>query len=147
MTAESIEQDFRRRLSGQVRLEAEGVDRFRVFTPFHFEDGDHLAIVLRKDGPRWLLSDEGHTHMRLGSGVDEQDAREGTRQKIVSGALPTFQVEERHGELVLEVTDARYGDALHAFVQALLRVSGVLNQARDRMKSTADGVVPGQRTS
>ncbi len=127
MTAESIEQDFRRRLSGQVRLEAEGVDRFRVFTPFHFEDGDHLAIVLRKDGPRWLLSDEGHTHMRLGSGVDEKDAREGMRQKIVSGGLSTFQVEERHGELVLDVPDARCGDALHAFVQALLRVSGVSN--------------------
>ena len=43
MTVESIEQDFRDKVSAQIRLAAEGVDRFRVFTPFLFDDGDHLA--------------------------------------------------------------------------------------------------------
>lgn len=61
MTAESIEQDFRDKVSAKIRLAAEGVDRFRVLTPFLFDDGDHLAIVLRREGPRWVLSDEAHT--------------------------------------------------------------------------------------
>ena len=49
MTAESVERSFHDKVSAQVRLVAEGVDRFRVFTPFLFDDGDHLAIVLRKE--------------------------------------------------------------------------------------------------
>lgn len=52
MALETIEQDFRQKVSAKVDLVAEGVDRFRVFTPFLFEDGDHLSIVLKKEGAR-----------------------------------------------------------------------------------------------
>ena len=62
---ESIEQDFHRKVSRKIRLSREGADRFRVFTPFLFDDGDHLAIVLKRQGARWVLSDEAHTCMRL----------------------------------------------------------------------------------
>ena len=52
MTVESIERDFRDKVSAQIRLATEGVDRFRVMTPFLFDDGDHLAIVLKREGSR-----------------------------------------------------------------------------------------------
>ena len=102
MTVESVEQDFRDKVSAQIRLAAEGVDRFRVLTPFLFDDGDHLAIVLRKDGPRWVLSDEAHTYMHLTYDVDEKDLHKGTRQKIISNALSMFRIQDRDGELVLD---------------------------------------------
>ena len=47
MSIKTIERDFHQKVSAKVRLAAEGMERFRVFTPFLFEDGDHLAIVLK----------------------------------------------------------------------------------------------------
>ena len=124
MTPESMEQDFRRKVSAKIRLSAEGVDRFHVFTPFPLNDGDHPTIVLRREGVRWVLSDEGNTYMRLGCGVAELD-RDG-RRKTVSKALSTFQIEDRKSELLVDVPDGRCGDALNRFVQALLLIAGGL---------------------
>ena len=54
MSVESIERDFREKVSEQIRLAAEGLGRFRVLTPILFDDGDHLAIVLRRDSTGWV---------------------------------------------------------------------------------------------
>ena len=136
MTVESIEQDFRDKVSAQIRLAAEGVDRFRVFTPFLFDDGDHLAIVLRKESMGWVLSDEAHTYMHLTYDIDEKDLHKGTRQKIISNALSVFGIEDREGELVIDVRGSRFGDALYSFVQGLLRITDVSYLSRERVKST-----------
>ena len=61
----AIEKDFQSKVSEKVCLAAEGLDRYRVLTPFRFDDGDHLAIVLKRDGDEWILSDEAHTYMHL----------------------------------------------------------------------------------
>ena len=90
MNKTKVEQEFHERVSAKVRLTAEGIDRFRVFTPFLFDDGDHLVIVLRKEGSRWVLSDEAHTYMHLTYDIDEKDLHSGTRQKIIANALSTF---------------------------------------------------------
>ena len=136
MYIETIERDFREKVSSKIRLGPEGMERFRVFTPFLFEDGDHLGIVLKKEGPRWVLSDEAHTYMHLTYDIDEKDLYSGTRQKIISNALSTFQIEDHDGELVLEVPDGRYGDALYSFMQALLKISDVSYLSRERVQST-----------
>lgn len=136
MSMETIARDFHEKVSAKVRLTAEGIDRFRVFTPFLFEDGDHLSIVLKKEGARWMLSDEAHTYMHLTCDIDERDLHSGTRQKIVANALSTFRVEERDGELTLDVPDERYGDALYSFVQALLKIADVTYLSRERALST-----------
>ena len=73
MPIEAIEQDFHRKVSQKIRLSGEGIGRFRVFTPFLFDDGDHLAIVLKKEGTRWVLSDEAHTYMHLTYDIEEKD--------------------------------------------------------------------------
>ena len=135
MATETIVQDFHDKVSSKVRLEAEGVGRFRVFTPFLFEDGDHLAIVLKKEGSKWVLTDEAHTYMHLTYDVDEKDLNKGTRQKIISNALSTFQIEDRDGELILQVPDGRYGDALYSFVQGLLKISDVTCLSREQAES------------
>ncbi len=136
MSIETMERDFQEKVSTKVRLAAEGMERFRVFTPFLFDDGDHLAIVLKKEGARWVLSDEAHTYMHLTYDIDEKDLHSGTRQKIISNALSTFRIEDRDGELVLDVPDERYGDALFSFVQALLKISDVSYLSRERVRST-----------
>lgn len=135
-STEAIERNLREKVAVQIRLASEGAECFRVFTPFQFEDGDHLSIVLRKDGARWRLSDEAHTLMRMTYDIEERDLRSGTRQKLISNALSVFQVEERDGELTLDVQDENYGDALYSFVQALLRISDVSYLSRERTRST-----------
>ena len=136
MSIETIEQDFHRKVSQKIRLSGEGIDRYRVFTPFLFDDGDHLAIVLKKDGMRWVLSDEAHTYMHLTYGIEEKDLHRGPRQKIISNALSTFGIEDQEGELVLEVPEERYGDALFSFVQGLLKITDVSFLSRERVRST-----------
>lgn len=136
MTAETIERDFREKVSAKIHLASEGMDRYRVFTPFLFDDGDHLAIVLRREQSRWLLSDEGHTYMHLTYDLDEKELQRGTRQKIISNALSTFSVEDRGGELLFWIQDDRYGDALYSFAQALLKITDVSYLTRERVRST-----------
>lgn len=136
MSINTIEQDFLEKVSTKVRLSADGEERFRVFTPFIFEDGDQLVIVLKKEGERWVLSDEAHTYMHLTYEIDEESLHSGTRQKIISKALSMFEVEDRNGELVIDVSDASYGDALYDFVQALLKIVDVSYLSRERVQST-----------
>ena len=136
MTVDSIEKEFQNRICDQVRLESEGLGRYRVFTPFRFGDGDHLAIVLKQGLPGWILSDEGHTYMRLTYDIEEDDLFSGTRHQIISDALSSFRVEDREGELLLEISDGGYGDALFSFAQALLKISDVAYLTRELVRST-----------
>lgn len=136
MTTESIERSFREKVSAKIELAHEGMNRYRVFTPFQFEDGDHLAIVLRHDNNRWSLTDEGHTYMHLTYDIDERDLQRGNRQKIITTALSVFDVEDRDGELVLPIPDEQFGDALYSYVQALLKISDVTYLSRERVRST-----------
>lgn len=136
MLTKDIERDLQYKVSERLHVVAEGVERYRVLTPFQFDDGDHLAIVLKRGDAGWLLTDEGHTYMHLTYDLDERDLQHGTRQKIVANALSAFSVADRDGELVLQVPDERYGDALYSFVQALLRIADVSYLTRQRVRST-----------
>jgi len=136
MTIETIERDFKAKVCEKIRLSVEGVERFRVFTPFLFEDGDHLAIVLKRENDAWLLSDEGHTYMHLTYDLDEKDLQRGTRQKVISAALSMFRIEDRDGELLMRIADEQFGDALYSFIQALIKVTDVSFLSRERIRST-----------
>ena len=124
MTKDTIERDFRDKVSKQIRLHPEGLNRFRVFNPFLFEDGDHLVVVLKKERGKWVLSDEAHTFMHLTYSIEEEFLLRGKIRKFVSSVLPTLDVEDRDGELVLYVPEERYGDALYSFIHALLFIIG-----------------------
>lgn len=136
MNLTTIEHDFRAKVCAQIRLEAAGRERYRVFTPFHFNDGDHLVMVLRRENDHWLLSDEGHTYMHLTYELDEKSLHQGTLQAIITNALSAFSVEDREGELRAVIPDERYGDTLFDFIQAILRISDVTYLSRERVKST-----------
>ena len=83
-----------------------------------------------------MLSDEGHTYMHLTYDISEKKLFSGTRHQIISNALSTFKVEDRFGELILEVKDARFGDALYAFAQALVKTGDVLCLSKEHKQST-----------
>ena len=136
MSINTIEQDFIDKFSEKVRLSPEGKERFRVLTPFRFDDGDQLVIVLKKLGGRWVLSDEAHTHMHLSYKIEKNLLRSGNRRQIILKALSMFEVHEHNEELILDVSDGRYGDALYGFVQALLKIIDVSYLSREQVHST-----------
>jgi len=136
MVLKDIERDFKNKVSEKLSLSSEGIDRYRVFTPFMFEDGDHLSILLKRMNGGWMLSDEGHTYMHLTYDLEEKDLQKGTRQKIITNALSMFNVQDREGELIIPIQNERYGDALYNFVQALLKITDVTYLSRERVRST-----------
>ena len=123
MLIDRIERDFREKVADEVLLFAEGANRYQVFTPFRFSDGDHLTIVLKQDGTHWYLSDEAHTYMRLSFDIACEELLRGPRLQIIADTLSEFQVEDRNGELLLDLSDGQHGDALASFIQALLAIA------------------------
>jgi hypothetical protein len=136
LNQDTIERDFREKVAEKLRLESEGINRYRVFTPFLFEDGDHLSIVLKRENGSWMLTDEGHTYMHLTYDIDEKALQQGTRQKIISNALSMFSVEDKGGEIVASIKNEQYGNALYNYVQALLKISDISYLSHERVRST-----------
>lgn len=136
MNPGSIRDEFKRLVCEQVDLKPEGEGRFRVLTPFRFEDGDHFGIVLKYEGSRWILTDEANTLMHLSYWMDEEDLEEGNRQEIIESALSVFSVQNRNGELIIPISESQFGNALFSFVQAVTKVTDVSFLSRERIKST-----------
>ena len=136
MSVKTIEKDFMDKVSAEIQLSADGKDRFLVLTPFHFNDGDQLVIVLKKMGDKWVLSDEAHTYMHLTYYMDEKALQSETRQKLILKARSMFEVKDYDGELIMEIPDGDYGEVLFDFVQALLKIIDVTYLSRENVKST-----------
>lgn len=132
----SIEKDFREKVCDKIKIVPEGKERFRISTPFMFEDGDHLVSLLKKSDRGWVISDEGHTYMHLSYDFDMKDLERGTRQKIVESALSMFNIKDKDGELVTTVENGDYGDALYSFVQGILKITDVSYLSREKARST-----------
>lgn len=132
MDIKAIEKKFSQKVAEEIRLVAKGNERYAVLTPFMFDDGDHLVIALKRRDGAWEISDGGHTYMHLSYEIDHADMFGGTCGEIIATALKMFHVKDRDGELVVDVIDGDYGEALFTFVQALLRIADVAYLFRDR---------------
>ena len=115
---ERIEKDFKEKVDNQVHIKSEGKDRYRVFTPCIFEDGDHFSIILKKEAEGWVLSDEGHTFMHLSFAQDRINLDDKNRT-ITADEVSEFDTQEINGELTSRINNERYGDALQGFIQAV----------------------------
>jgi len=136
MITKEIEEDFQKKVCKEIRLEEEGHNRARVITPFRFEDGDHLVILLKKENNHWILSDEGHTYMHLTYWMNEDDLHRGTRKDIIESNLSMYNVIDRKGELISTVEEIEFGNALYSYIQALLKISDITYLTRERVRST-----------
>ncbi|PIN75578.1 hypothetical protein COV22_00790, partial [Candidatus Woesearchaeota archaeon CG10_big_fil_rev_8_21_14_0_10_47_5] len=138
MDSNTILKQFREKVNDKISLKSKGINRYIVQTPFLFEDGDNLVILLKynPDKKTWYLTDEGHTFLHISYFMDEKDFSKGTREKIINNCKSMFSVTEDKGELVLKVVDNNFGDALYDFVQCLLKITDVTYLERERVKST-----------
>lgn len=135
MLVDTIAADFRSKVCEQVRVVAEGQQRFRVFTPFLHDDGDHLTIVLKAEKGGWVLTDEGNTYMRLTYDIAEADLRKGTRGKLIANLLAEYSIRDREGELVVPCQEGSFGNCLYSFIQGLVRIGDVCFLSREKVRS------------
>lgn len=137
MDISQIQKQFQEKVSKEIEIMQEGTNRFRIFTPFQFDDGDKLPIILKTDqAGKNILTDEGHTLMHLSYKIDLDSIDSGTRKKIISSVLSVFNIQNSDGEFLLEIKDGDYGNALFSFVQGLIKITDINYLSKERVKST-----------
>lgn len=134
MNLELIEKEFKTKICDEVNLAQEGLNRFIVFNPFMFDDGDHLVVLLKGVEGKWLFTDEGHTFMHVS--YDDIDIDKGTRKKIIDSVLMSYGIRNQEGELVTEIPDNQFGDALYSYLQGLIKITDINYLTRERVRST-----------
>jgi len=135
-TTEHIANDFKEKVSEAVRLQEEGMNRYRVFTPFTFDDGDYFSIVLQKNGNGWLLSDEGHTFMHMSYEMDMAALERGNRAELLDSVLNNFGISESDGSLEIRFEADEAGNALYTYLQALTKITDLSYLNREIVNST-----------
>lgn len=136
MNSESIRKSFQKTICSGIDLVPEGVDRYRIFSNFTFQDGDHLSIVLKKENDEWFLSDEGHTLMHLSYRMDITEILQGKRGDIIDNMLSYHSIKNRNGELIHLVKNEEYDHALFQMIQGLMRISDISFLSREVIRST-----------
>lgn len=135
-TTEHIANDFKEKVSEAVRLHEEGVNRYRVFTPFTFDDGDRFSIVLLKNGNGWVLTDEGHTFMHMSYEMDMAALERGNRAEQLASVLNNYGISESDGSLEIRFDPGEAGNALYTYLQALTKITDLSYLNREIVKST-----------
>ena len=131
-----VQDNLRNTISAEVSLLGEGVDRYRVFTPFEFEDGDHFSIILKKENNSFVFTDEAHTIMHMSYDMDVSALKKGTRQKILTNTIVNFGLEENNGELFIKVKEDNFGASFYNFVQALVKITDLSYLSKELVRST-----------
>ena len=98
-----------------LKFVPDGIDRYRIETPFRFNDGDHLVIIFVKRDNEWLITDEAHTLIHLA------DEDEGKLQKGIEEAL-RYGLECSNGELMIGIVKHDPVTALNQFIKALNKI-------------------------
>ncbi len=138
MNVDAIQDSFKATVTESIRLIPEGVNRYKIFTPFHFDDGDHFVLALRKDEiGDWIITDEGHTYMHLSYHMDLSSLEKESRNEFIEGALERYGVTEHEGQLfaqIHELTNA--GNVFYNVIQCLINITDVSYLSRERVAST-----------
>jgi len=124
MTINDIQDSFKTTVDRSVKLFPEGVNRYQIFTPFHFDDGDHFVITLQKDNSgNWIITDEGHTYMHMSYEMDVSSLNSGPRNSLIEAALEKYGVEEREGQILARIDDfENAGNILDNFIKCLTSI-------------------------
>lgn len=124
MTINDIQDSFKTTVDRSIELFPEGVNRYQIFTPFHFDDGDHFVITLQKeDGGNWIITDEGHTYMHMRYRMDVSSLNSGTRNSLIEAALEKYGAEEREGQILVRIDDfENAGNILNNFIKCLTSI-------------------------
>jgi len=137
MNIDAIQDSFKDAIAGSVRLRPEGANRYQVFTPCHFDDGDHFVIALEKaNGGGWALTDDGHTYMHMSYHTKISSLESGTRNVLIESALKKHGVEESGGQILAHIDNLdNAGNVFYNYIQCLIKITDVAYLNRERVAS------------
>ena len=127
------ERELRIKICETLSLISEGDDRIVIASPFTFEDGDSLNVILKRNKNDWYLTDEGHTFMHLS--YDNIEFDKGTRKEILENILKSHYIKNDEGELKIQVREDFIGEAFFTFIQGLSKITDLSMLKRERIKS------------
>lgn len=125
MDINNLENSLRHLVDVPVRLLDEGDNRFRVFTPYTFNDGDHFSIVAKEENGQWVFSDEGHTFMHLSIFIPTERLIDSDLTQTIEDIKNTFGVLEEQGVLLAPFDEGNMGKVFSTYVQALVKISAI----------------------
>jgi hypothetical protein len=132
-----IESKLKDKISREISLGEEGINRFRIFNPYEFDDGDHFSIFLKKENGNWKFTDEAHTIMHLSYDMDVSALKkEGTRQKILTNIISNFGLEEYDGSLSIKIDNEDFGGAFYNYIHALIKITDLSYLSKEIVRST-----------
>ena len=139
MNLNAIQDSFQLTVSKSVQISPEGIDRYQIFTPFHFDDGDHFVIILKKNAQgNWIITDEGHTYMHMSYNMNLSSLNRGKHNQIIESALEKHNIQEQEGKIFADVKSlANAGNVFYSFVQCLINITDVSYLSRERTDSSA----------
>jgi len=115
-----------------IYTDGEGA-KILINTPFIFDDGDVIKVVLRNENGTLFLTDEGHTFMHLS--YDDLDLTKGRRKTILDAILLMHYIENVDGELRSSVDISNFGDSFFTYVQGLNKIADLSFTKKDHVKS------------
>lgn len=130
-----ITRNLRSSICAELEVLPESPESFRVFTPFTYDDGDEVALTVRRDGERWIVTDEGSAFMRLSYDFDSAALLTDTRQRFIRSAFALGRAENRNGQVTRPVEDDDFGDAVFGVAQTVLRLASVSLLTQERIRS------------
>ncbi len=120
-------------LKDKTTLKAIDENWMEVTTPLLDRHNDFLQIYIRKEGQRFLLSDDGYVLADLeqsGCSIDSQK-----RQQLLKVTLNGFGVREEKGRLEVLATREDFARRKHNLLQAMLAVNDLFYVARPYVTS------------
>jgi hypothetical protein len=108
-------------------------NRIRIITPFIFEDGDVIKIILKNIDNEWYLTDEGHTFMHLS--YDDLDLTKPSRKELLDIILRMHHITNEKGELRTKIENENFSRILFNFLQGLNKISDISFTKKDRIKT------------
>lgn len=133
----SIEKRLCMSLGEAIKLHPVKEGLWSIATPFAFPDGDNYSLFLQ-EGTRggWKLTDLAHTWMALSYDNDVTKFRQGNRAELMQQILQDSGVEDRDGELVVDVTTEDIGRGLLRLIQTVTRIHDLNFLNRERVEGT-----------
>lgn len=116
-----VQTPYRRSVANEfARLSGNGDGTYAVLTSVIWEDGDHLTPILRRGKDNWELSDGGDIYNRFWGGAGNvmfnYDFDADLCEKIIEETAQIYEVEVREGELLIEIIDGGFGEALSKMI-------------------------------
>jgi hypothetical protein len=115
-------------------LSAEGNGEVcELTTPFLDRHNDHLQVYAMRRNGNIMLSDDGYILSDLRtSGLDLDTPK---RKMVLDSVLKGLGVRVENGQLVVEASDANFGQRLHSLAQAMLAINDMFVMAQPRVAS------------